>query len=620
MRPFQDDVLRVLRGVRNHWWPLVVSALAYRAISFILLAPLIGILFRSLLALSGRVVLADFDILTFFLGPMGWVCAILVSSVWLAIKALEQSTLLGVLAAAENGQRLPMLGAFRLAIRKCIPVLRLSAHMVATSLALAVPFLLVGYVIYWLLLTRFDINFYVAHRPREFWLACTLAAITLLAMLWLQLRVVTGWFLSLPILIFERRSPYSSLWNSSQRTAGGRLRIAIWICAGIVSFFVVEGLVIGGLQVVGGWILPASSNWMGLLVVTMGGMLIVWTIANVAINVLFAILFASLNFHFYQRTIPETVPFRSLDLPMVPRQLDARRIQLTRFRAASGLLIAVLASGLIGLLLMKTLAIEDRTLIAAHRGSSFDAPENSMAAIELAISQGAELVEIDVQETADGEVVLLHDRDFKKVAGVELAIANATLKDLEDIDIGSRFSPEFSDQRVPTLGQVLDVCRDRIRVLIELKYYGQEQSLEQRVVDIVEAHGMQSQIEVMSLKGEAVKTLHELRPDWRIGLLVAKALGNLSVADVDFLAVHGNMATRAFIVRAHDSGQQVYVWTINDGLTMSQMFGRGADCLITDKPDLARAILSQREALSPVERLLVELTAFFGIPPKVDEQ
>ena len=79
-----------------------------------------------------------------------------------------------------------------------------------------------------------------------------------------------------------------------------------------------------------------------------------------------------------------------------------------------------------------------------------------MAAIERAIEDGADFVEIDVQETADGAVVVAHDSDFMKLAGVNLKIWDATMADLQEIDVGSWFSPEFKDERVPTLGQVLD--------------------------------------------------------------------------------------------------------------------------------------------------------------------
>ncbi len=208
-----------------------------------------------------------------------------------------------------------------------------------------------------------------------------------------------------------------------------------------------------------------------------------------------------------------------------------------------------------------------------------------------------------------------------KLAGVDLKIWDATMADLKEIDVGSRFAPEFKDQRVPTLGEVLDACKGKVGVNIELKYYGHDKQLEQRVVDIVEAHGMTSDIVIMSLKIDAVKKMKKIRPDWKVGLLMSVSAGDLESINVDFLAVNARFANRRFIRSAHDRKQrrEVHVWTVNDAPTMSIMIGRGVDHLITDKPALARSVLEQRAELSAPERLLLELAGLLGVVPEMGE-
>jgi glycerophosphoryl diester phosphodiesterase len=149
-------------------------------------------------------------------------------------------------------------------------------------------------------------------------------------------------------------------------------------------------------------------------------------------------------------------------------------------------------------------------------------------------------------------------------------------------------------------------------VNIELKYYGPGQHLEQRVIELVEAHGMASEVVIMSLKYEGIRKVKSLRPQWRVGLLAARTVGDLTKADVDFLAVNVKLATRRFIRLAHRHGKDVYVWTVNDPATMSCMIGRGVDSIITDEPALARSVLRQRARMSSVERLLVEVAALLG--------
>jgi glycerophosphoryl diester phosphodiesterase len=156
--------------------------------------------------------------------------------------------------------------------------------------------------------------------------------------------------------------------------------------------------------------------------------------------------------------------------------------------------------------------------------------------------------------------------------------------------------------------------------VIELKYYGHNKDLEQRVLNIVNGHEMSSDVMYMSLNIDAVNKMKELDPDCRAGLLMSVLGTKIQDTNADFLAVNAMFVNRSFIQRAHASGKEVYVWTINDAVTMSRMIGIGVDGLITDKPDLARRVLAERSTLNPAERLLLELSETFGIEPVISEQ
>jgi glycerophosphoryl diester phosphodiesterase len=242
-----------------------------------------------------------------------------------------------------------------------------------------------------------------------------------------------------------------------------------------------------------------------------------------------------------------------------------------------------------------------------------------MAAVRRAIGDGADWVEIDVQETADGEVVVFHDSDFMRLAGKDLKIWDATMKDLKDLDIGSWFAPEFRAERVPTLAEVLDECKGRIRVNIELKYYGHDKDLERRVANIVESCDMASDVVLMSLESVAVRKMKSIRPDWKIGQLMSVSVGNPERIPADFLAVNAACVNRSTIRDAHRNAMEVYVWTVDDAPTMSTMISRGVDGLLTNKPALARSVLRQRAKMSAPERVLLELAAILGVVPEIGE-
>ncbi len=158
------------------------------------------------------------------------------------------------------------------------------------------------------------------------------------------------------------------------------------------------------------------------------------------------------------------------------------------------------------------------------------------------------------------------------------------------------------------------MCKDKVGVNIELKYYGHDQQLEQRVVEIVESEQMTDQIMVMSLKPEGIAKMKALRPNWQCGLLLSVYVGKLKNIEADFLAVNSTFATRNFVRRAHKSEKQVFVWTVNDAATMSQALNRNVNGILTDRPELAKQVLKQRSQMSSVERLLAELAVLFNQP------
>ncbi len=170
-----------------------------------------------------------------------------------------------------------------------------------------------------------------------------------------------------------------------------------------------------------------------------------------------------------------------------------------------------------------------------------------------------------------------------------------------------------------TLDELLERCRDRIALNIELKVYGHGQRLEERVIEAVERAGMEDDIVLMSLDRPTVERLKELRPDWTVGQLAAVTLGDLTKVDADFLAVNTKLATASFIRRAHRRGFDVMVWTVDHPVQMSDLITRGVDALITNRPAVAQEVLRQRAELSPVERLLVSFAGRFGFVEGIGE-
>jgi glycerophosphoryl diester phosphodiesterase len=624
MTPDSDSPLSprlILRDISASWRTLVLTDIAFKVVAFILLTPLVTLLFRSLIALAGNAVLSDQDIVLFFLGPAGWVCGLLVGAIALAIAALGQCSLMSIVfASSSTNEQLCVIGALRFAIGHAWPVIQLAARVVLRTALAAAPFLGALAAVYFTLLKEYDINYYLKEKPPAFIASLAIGGIIGAAMVAVLLWLFTGWVFALPLVVFENVRPRAALRLSRERVRGRRRTLLLWIGGFFLAVFIVSSLATAIVGWLGRLIVPQSTASLRLLALAIGATLLVWAAVNLAVNLLGDTAFAALLFRLYWHYA------RSADAPTSPHAVSTqittpRGVRLTRWRLLASGAVGAVAALLIGAIVVSRMKVDDgRVLIMAHRGASKAAPENTLAAFRKAIDDRADWIELDVQETADGQVVVFHDSDFMKLSNVNLKIWDATMDRLRDIDIGGWMSPAFKDQRVPTLAEVLDTCRGKIRVDIELKYYGHDQQLEQRVADIVDSHDMASQIMAMSLKADAVRKMKSIRPQWKVGQLMSVYAGDLKKLDADFLAVNASFVNRRFIRAAHANGKQVYVWTVNDAATMSRMIGCGVDGLLTDKPELARSVIEQRAGMTTPQRLLLELAAILGVTPQIDEQ
>nr|WP_290442967.1 glycerophosphodiester phosphodiesterase [Rhodovulum tesquicola] len=553
------------------------------------------------LATSGQGAVTDQDIARFLLTPAGLAGGLALVGLSIVAGDLDIAMMTETLRRGERRGVRAVLAGLALVVGRFARLFAFALRLVLRILLIAAPFLAVGGVVAWLALGRYDINYYLTYRPPAFMAAVGIGAVLAVGLAGVLVARLSGWAISLHLILFGGLGPRQSFAESAERLRGRRPgvvgRIVLWaalrsLLAALVAGAV--GLLIGGMQDLFG------ANLRLVVIVTLV-LLLLWGLANAVVSALAnGALAAPLDRLYRDATghAPE---------PAAPVAAPARRILALPVLLGGAALLVVVGLAFGGAVLERVGA-ERQVEIIAHRGAAGARPENTLASVEKALEDRADWVEIDVQETADGEVVIAHDSDFMKLAGVDLKVWNATMADLAEIDIGSWFDPAYADQRTPTLRAVLEAAKGRGKVLIELKYYGHDVALESRVAGIVEATGMADQVGVMSLKIPGVRKMHALRPDWPHGILAATALGDLSTLDADFLAVNTGQVSVGLVRRAHAQGRKVYVWTVDDPVTMVRMISMGVDGLITNEPALARQVMEARNRLSTAERLLLWLS------------
>ena len=229
--------------------------------------------------------------------------------------------------------------------------------------------------------------------------------------------------------------------------------------------------------------------------------------------------------------------------------------------------------------------------ITAHRGSSGKAPENTMAAMAKALDDLADYVEIDVQETKDGVVVLGHDDSLKRVSGINRPISFYTFEELQKIDVGTWFSADFQGERIPSLEETMEFCKGRIKDL------GSGSRLPDKVAELIDKHQMREQCVVTSVRFSYLARIKELDPEIRTGYIISAAYGDYySSDDIDFISLRSSFVSERLVEAAHAKGKAVHAWTVNSKSEMERMKMLGVDNIITDYPVIAREILYREAA------------------------
>lgn len=243
--------------------------------------------------------------------------------------------------------------------------------------------------------------------------------------------------------------------------------------------------------------------------------------------------------------------------------------------------------------------------VVAHRGASAYAPENTLPALDLAATLGADTVEVDVQATADGALVLVHDTTLTRTTDVDRVfpdrrpwrVGDLTLAQIRQLDAGSWFDPELAGTPVPTLEEALDTVRGRTALLLEAKR--PTPGIADRIArTLAQAAWPADAVVVQSFDRGFVEELHAVAPHLETGWLRHRVPPAAGLGTVRGWAQHLNLHHRAVTARGlaalHDHGLQVQSWTVDEPGRMAHLVRLGVDGIITNRPDTLRGVLTGR--------------------------
>ena len=544
----------------------------------------------------------------FLLSPLGVIGLVFAASASLALLLIKYAALIVTADLALREVAISLRQVVATVVRGLAHVFALALVQTCLAIALAAPFAGLAALVYWWLLSGTDINFYLTERPARFWLAAAIGVLLVIGLvvsaIWLFLR----WVLALPGCVLAGQSWREAMRHSATLVRGRGLRLLAVLGTWQLAKYVAYVVVMAGLDQTNHLLLRGFGERLAMLVWSTVLLLLVDAIVLQLLGATFEIGLALILAHEYRLAC-----LAHGEKPITLREETQQSAQAVGrswpiVATAGALLVAgPLASMKYALALAEEFVEHRLTQVTAHRAGSKAAPENSLVALRRSLAAGADYVEIDVQQTADGQVILMHDRDLRRVTGDPREPNLMPLAELAPLRL--RWQGAATEETIPTLAQFLAACDERIRLNVEMKDFGRTPQLGQAVATVLDENGFLDRARVSSFAMAPLLGAQAAQPHLPIGIILATAQGDITRLPVEFLSLNERLVRGDLVRRAHARGQAVHVWTVNDRESALRLLDLGCDNLITSDPAPLRELVDWYAGLDDTERMLLRLRA-----------
>lgn len=240
--------------------------------------------------------------------------------------------------------------------------------------------------------------------------------------------------------------------------------------------------------------------------------------------------------------------------------------------------------------------------VTAHRGNSNDRPENSMSAFKKAVKDGADWIELDVQQTKDEEIIVLHDSSLKRTTGKNKHVWEMKYSDIRKLECGKWFSPKYEGEKIPLLSEVIDYAKKQdVKLNIEIKPSSHDTDFEEQLVDLIIDKGFEDECVVTSQSYASLKKVKDYNKEITTIYVMGVAYGSVfKLSSADGYSVKSYYVTDELVGSIHNAGKEIFVWTVNNEKLINRMIDLNVDNIITDNVSMAKKCIYTNKTNSDI--------------------
>lgn len=580
---------------------LVKFELIFKLATLVVFGPLAVWAVRIAMKITGYSYITLENVFNFALHPLVIVMALIALVIFTFITVFDIGALLVIFDESYHGDRISLVSLVKNNFIQCAKLFRVRNIGVSFITLFLAPFLNVGFgssVLSSFRLPEFITDYIFANR----WLVLLVVAIYLFSMF-----VFSNWLYVIHYMVLEKKSFKQARVASYRLTKNHRL-------GDLLRVFIAEFVFVISLQIV----IYLGSIGLRALIRALSGRIIIESIAVSFASLILSVLslfyvifsnvanYAVLSVLFYRHKTERGEEIKEVVLGPAMRKKDLRHLRywIAGFSAVTFIgFFGWIYLSETGKLHFNVELLRDME-ISAHRGASVDYPENTMSAFQGAVDAGADWIELDVQQTKDGMIVVAHDANLKRVAGVRKNIYDMNYDELEDIDVGSYLNSDFAPERIPTLAEVLIFASENsMKLNIELKPNEHDFEVEESVIGLINRYYRKDMCMISSLQYSSLERVKQIDPEMRTLYTLSLASGNIeSIEYADAVSVEASSITSRMVRRVHNAGKEIFAWTVNSEDAIYDMIDLGVDNIITDEVVEARSLVLKYRSGAYIDR------------------
>lgn len=591
-----DYIKRILNMIGYNLKTLIKFEIIYKALLSIILIPFAISGFSLAMKLTGYTYLTLENIVSFLLNPITLFMLILIIIYLTVVTIFDITTIIVLFDISSKKEKIGVLDLLKLSINKCKKVFNFKNISVAFLVLFLMPFLNIGIssnVITSIKLPEFIMDYINSNY--------TLSIIYVLVYL-LLLSIMSKWLYSLHYMILEDKNFKEARKSSKDLIKKSRLVDLLKIFLVQIITSVIYTLVV----MLGIVIIMLISKVLGnLKVIESVSITIVWLLIVVCL-IIFAFIsnsisFATISAMFYKHKTDKKEKIKHITYKETIK--DKKHSIILKYIITIVVLLSVIAGSLFTYQVITgetnlNIKYIRKMEITAHRGASVKYPENTMAAFRGAKKLGADWIELDVQQTKDRQIVVSHDTNLGRVTGVDKDIIDMNYSEIEKLDAGSFFNKKFKDEKIPLLKEVLQYAKDNnIRLNIELKPTGEEKDFEKQVVDLIKKYKFENRCVITSQVYSVLEKVKKEDKEIKTVYVMSIAIGEITDAKyADAFSVEASNVNESLVNTVHNSGKELFAWTINTEESINNMIDMDVDNIITDNIQLGKKLVEKSKS------------------------